>query len=135
MRREGGGLAGWNRKEGPPTGGPLRSGKRQASGELDTRIRSRKRKFEAKGVDSNARLGLAHDVGLGCEPVADAQASQFKLILTTANGLVTYLLRHGADIRDGDTIGKSEDERVPVRLMDSQRFIGLPVIAASLTTR
>jgi hypothetical protein len=37
--------------------------------ELDTRIRSRERKFEAKSIDSNALLGLAHDVGLGCEPI------------------------------------------------------------------
>jgi hypothetical protein len=75
-------------------------------------------------------MGLKNFIGREIE--LDGQASQFKSVVTTAHGLATYLLQHGAKVRDGDTIGASENERILVRLVDSRRFNGLPVIAASL---
>ena len=56
-----------------------------------------------------------------------------KLVLTTAHGLAT-LLQHGANISDGDTIGVSMNERIPVHVIESRRFGGLPVIAAKLNS-
>jgi hypothetical protein len=69
---------------------------------------------------------------IGREIELEGQASQLKTLLTTAAGLVTYLLQNGADVRDGDTIGGSASERIAVRLTESRRFKDLPVIAASL---
>jgi len=56
-----------------------------------------------------------------------------KLVLTTAHGLAT-LLQHGANISDGDTIGVSMNERIPVHVIESRRFGGLPVIAAKFNS-
>jgi hypothetical protein len=69
---------------------------------------------------------------IGREIELEGQVSQLKTLLTTAAGLITYLVQNGADIRDGDTIGGSASERIPVRLTESRRFKDLPVIAASL---
>jgi hypothetical protein len=85
--------------------------------------------------DSVSRVGVV-TIGLkdfiGRELELDGPATQFELVLTTASGLVAYLLQDGVTMRDGDTIGASATERIPVRLLDSHRFQGLPVFAASL---
>jgi hypothetical protein len=64
----------------------------------------------------------------------EAQASQLEALLTTARGVATYLLQDGVELREGETIGASATERIPVRFMESRRFEGLPVIAASLSS-
>jgi hypothetical protein len=45
---------------------------------------------------------------------------------------VTYLLQPGITVRDGDTIGHSAAERIELRVVESQRFKGLPVFLARL---
>lgn len=42
-------------------------------------------------------------------------------------GLAVYLVEHGNFVKDGDTFGKDERERLTVRHKDSDRFAGLPV--------
>jgi hypothetical protein len=69
---------------------------------------------------------------IGREIELEGPAAQLELVLTTAHGLVAYLLQDGVTMHDGDTIGESATERIPVRLLDSRRFQGLPVFAASL---
>jgi REP element-mobilizing transposase RayT len=59
--------------------------------------------------------------------------AQLKSALVTARGLIAYLVQDGVNVRDGDTVGKSQDELIPVRLRKSGRFEGLPVLAASLS--
>jgi len=85
--------------------------------------------------DSASRVGVV-TMGLkdfiGREIELEGPASQLKSVLTTASDLVAYLLQDGIRVRDGDTIGASATERIPVRLLDSRRFQGLPVFAASL---
>ena len=85
--------------------------------------------------DSASRIGVL-TMGLrdfvGREIELEGPASQLKSLLTTARGLVAYLLQAGITVRDGDTIGASATERIPVRLLDSHRFQGLQVFAASL---
>ena len=76
--------------------------------------------------------GLTNFIGRELE--LDAPATQFKSLLIAARGLVTYLVQDGITVRDGDTVGASADERIPVRLMQSNRFQGWSVIAASLPT-
>jgi uncharacterized protein DUF4261 len=77
-------------------------------------------------------MGLSSFIGREIE--LEGQASQLEDLLTTAHGFATYLLQDGVKLRDGDTIGVSATERIPVRFMESRRFEGLPVIAASLAT-
>jgi uncharacterized protein DUF4261 len=69
---------------------------------------------------------------IGREVELEAPASQLKSALTTVRALVAYLLQQDRRLLDGDTIGATADERIPVRLRDSRHFKGLPVIAASL---
>ena len=85
--------------------------------------------------DSASRVGVV-TMGLknfvGREVELEGPASQLKSVLATARGLLAYLLQSGTIVRDGDTIGVSTAERIPVHLLDSERFKGLPVFAASL---
>lgn len=75
-------------------------------------------------------MGLRSFIGREIE--MDGQATRFKDVLTTVRGLATYLMQDGVKINDGDTIGGSATERITVRFLESRRFQGLPVIAASL---
>jgi hypothetical protein len=75
-------------------------------------------------------MGLRNFIGR--EVQLEGPATQIETVLTSARGLVTYLLQDGVKLRDGDTIGESATERIPVRLLKSRRFEGLPVIAARL---
>ena len=86
--------------------------------------------------DSDSRIvvltmGLQNFIGREIE--LDAPPAQLKSALITAHGLVAYLVQDGVNVRDGDTLGASQDERIPVRLRQSRRFQGLPVLAASLS--
>lgn len=65
---------------------------------------------------------------IGREVELEGPSAQFKPLLITTRGLVTYLLQPGVTIRDGDTIGHSASERIEVQLVDSRRFQGLPVL-------
>jgi Domain of unknown function (DUF4261) len=78
-------------------------------------------------------VGLRSFVGREIE--LEGQASQLKSVLLAARGLAAYLLMSAAPLRDGDTIGASEDERIKVQLKDSDRFGGLPIIAAVMPDR
>lgn len=75
-------------------------------------------------------LGLRSFVGRAVE--LEGPGSDLRSALTTARALVAYLLQNDRRVFDGDTIGISTAERIPVRLRDSQHFKGLPVIAASM---
>lgn len=75
-------------------------------------------------------MGLQNFVGREIE--LEGSAAQFEDVLHTAQGLVAYLLQDGVEVKDHDTIGASEHERILLRFLESQRFKGLPVIAASL---
>jgi len=74
--------------------------------------------------------GLRNFVGRGIE--LDGLASQLESVVTTARGFIAYLIQDGVTERDWDTIGESAEERMSVRLLESRRFNGLPVFAASL---
>jgi hypothetical protein len=58
--------------------------------------------------------------------------SQFKAIVSTARRLSTYLVQGDLPMRDGDTFGESASERILVQFRISDRFAGLPIIAATL---
>jgi hypothetical protein len=75
-------------------------------------------------------LGLRNFIGREIE--LEGPDPQLKSLLTTTRGLVTYLLQPGVTVRDGDTIGHSMDQRIKVRLADSRRFQGLPIVSAQL---
>jgi hypothetical protein len=57
--------------------------------------------------------------GVGLDP---------RTVLDKVAGLAAYLLERGAVVRDGDTIGASETERLQVRHVTSRRVAGLPVL-------
>ena len=67
---------------------------------------------------------------VGREIELEAAGSQLTSLLGTARGLMTYLLQPGITVRDGDTI--SVAERIRLRVVESQRFNGLPVFSARL---
>jgi hypothetical protein len=75
-------------------------------------------------------MGLNRFIGRELE--LEGPASQLKLVLTTAESLVVYLIQYGANVHDGDTFGESASERISLHFADSGRFNGLPVIAAEL---
>ena len=55
----------------------------ELSAELNALIRGRERKFEAKSVDPNTGVRLAHDFGFGCEPI----------LLPDPNSSLRFILR------------------------------------------
>jgi len=46
-------------------------------------------------------------------------------------GLAVYLVEHGAVVKDGDTFGGDEQERITVRYENSDQFKGLPVFSCT----
>ena len=52
-------------------------------------------------------------------------------VLEKVAGLAAYLTEHGDVVRDGHTIGCSEEERLTVRHTTSTRFAGLPILHAA----
>jgi hypothetical protein len=75
--------------------------------------------------------GLSRFVGRELELIAPA--SDLKLLLDRAFGLTTYLIQNGPVLKDGNTFGVSETEQIAVRLVESARFDGLPVISGFLS--
>jgi hypothetical protein len=69
---------------------------------------------------------------VGREIELEGTGAQLTSLLGTARGLVTYLLQPGITVRDGDTIGHSAAEHIQLRVIESQRFKGLPVFSARL---
>jgi len=63
--------------------------------------------FEGKGADTNA-------------------------IVTKVAGLIVYVLEHGAVLRDGDTFGAGESDRIRIHHVVSRRVQGLPVLQATI---
>jgi Domain of unknown function (DUF4261) len=62
----------------------------------------------------------------------EGSAAQLKAVLTTARGLIEYLLQDGVTVQDGDTFGSSAEERIRLSFQESRNFQGLPVMVASL---
>jgi Domain of unknown function (DUF4261) len=87
--------------------------------------------FRAEGSQAGVIThGLSRFIGREIE--LEGPASQFKSMVGMVRGLATYLLRGDPAIRDGDTFGESEAERIRVHFKVSHRFAGLPIIAAAL---
>jgi hypothetical protein len=74
--------------------------------------------------------GLTKFVGREIELLGSP--SQFKTIVSTARQFSTYLIQGDVPMKDGDTFGESESERILVQFRNSERFGGLPIIAATL---
>lgn len=73
--------------------------------------------------------GLARFVGREVE--VSGPAANYKMLVDRAYGLTSYLLHHGAKVKNGDTVGISATERLRVTLQISERFKNLAVVAAS----
>lgn len=52
-------------------------------------------------------------------------------VLNNVAGLAAYLVEHGDVIKDGDTIGGSDGERIRVSHATSADFAGVPVLRIS----
>jgi hypothetical protein len=74
--------------------------------------------------------GLSKFVGREIELLGSP--SQFKAIVSTARRFSTYLVQGDKPVKDGDTFGENESERILVQFGNSDRFGGLPIIAATL---
>jgi hypothetical protein len=81
--------------------------------------------FQAGRKTGAITMGLAAFVGREIE----FRTSKLTLpaLIDKVSGLSVYLIEHGNVVKDGDTIGASEDERFAVRYRNSDDFGGLPV--------
>lgn len=53
-------------------------------------------------------------------------------IVTKVAGLIVYVLEHGPVLRDGDTLGAGESDRIRIHHAVSHRVEGLPVLQATV---
>lgn len=53
-------------------------------------------------------------------------------IVTKVAGLIVYVLEHGPVLRDGDTLGAGESDRIRIHHAVSRRVPGLPVLQATM---
>ena len=85
--------------------------------------------FQSDGKIGAITVGLSSFVG------REIEFSTGKLTLPAlidkVAGLSVYLIEHGNVVKDGDTIGANEDERIAVRYGNSQVFGGLPVFSCT----
>jgi hypothetical protein len=88
---------------------------------------------ELTGGGGAITQGLTAFVGRELELIGAAE----KLIplLERAQGLATYLAQNGPVLKDGSTFGVSETEHIAVRLCMSERFPGMAVLHAKITSR
>lgn len=77
-------------------------------------------------------LTLGLRLFIGREIEFDGPRAQLKAILEKVEGLTGYLLQPAVSLRDGNTIGVSETERITVRHAESKRFHGIPILAATI---
>jgi Domain of unknown function (DUF4261) len=82
----------------------------------------------AAGMDA-ITLGLAAFVGREIE--FEAGRLNAPDVLGKTAGLAAYLVEHGDVIKDGDTFGGSEAERITITRAISSRFAGVPILRAS----
>jgi hypothetical protein len=73
-------------------------------------------------------FGLSSFVGREIE--LEPQDADRARALQKAAGLAVYLMQHGAVLKDGDTFGATETERIRVRHVTSRRVPGLAVLHA-----
>ncbi len=74
--------------------------------------------------------GLSSFVGREIELLG--APSQFKAIVSMVRRLSVYLIQGQSPMKDGDTFGESASDRIQVQFKISERFAGLPIIAATL---
>ncbi|TWB58867.1 DUF4261 domain-containing protein [Bradyrhizobium sacchari] len=55
-----------------------------------------------------------------------------KQVVRQVAGLIVYVLEHGAVLRDGDTLGAGESDRIRIQHLVSRRVQGLPVLQATV---
>ena len=83
---------------------------------------------------SGAKIG-AVTMGLSAFVGREIEFVTGKLTLSAlfdkVTGLAAYLIEHGNVVKDGDTIGASESERIQVRYRNSDAFGGLPVFCCT----
>ncbi len=67
---------------------------------------------------------------IGCELEIEGGDLNLAVVVNRAGGFSAYLLERGESIKDGDTFGVSDAERIEVRRALSTRFGGMPVLKA-----
>src|SRR5262245_4828251 len=82
--------------------------------------------FRSGAMLGAVTLGLSEFVGREIE--FESANWDIGNALDKVAGLAAYLIEHGDVVRDGHTVGCSEEERLKVRHMTSSRFPGLPVL-------
>ena len=84
---------------------------------------------DGDGVGAITR-GLSPFVGREIELMGSF--SQLKAIISATRRFSTYLVQGEKAMKDGDTFGANESERIQVKFENSRRFNGLPVMTATL---
>jgi Domain of unknown function (DUF4261) len=84
--------------------------------------------FRSGAMLGAVTMGLSGFVGREIE--FEAANWDIGNVLEKVAGLAAYLIEHGDVVRDGHTIGCSDEERVKVHHAASMRFTGLPVLHA-----
>src|SRR5262249_23136872 len=78
-------------------------------------------------------IGLSSFVGREIEyEVGRADAAE---VFPKVAGLAGYLIQHGDVVKDGDTMGESEADRIRVRIASSKRLGGAPILRIAANAR
>jgi Domain of unknown function (DUF4261) len=67
---------------------------------------------------------------IGCEVEFEGGDLDLAVVVNRVAGLSAYLLEKGDAVKDGDTVGVSDAERIKVHRVNSRRFGGMPVLTA-----
>jgi hypothetical protein len=78
-------------------------------------------------------IGLSAFVGREIE--FEVGGLELPAVLSKIAGLVAYLVEHGDVVKDGDTFGGSEAERIVVRHAVSTHFAGVPILRVASATK